>query len=241
MDRPVYTPPRIMLAFFRWYCHPDILEEIEGDLLERFHYYAAQNDNRSATWFFLKEVVQLFRPSIIGNMQHLTYKIFPGMKKSATVFLQAVLVLIGIVVLAIMIKFPLMEGRAKNLDLFSVYADPFLVYGYLSSIAFFVALYQGFKLLGNIRQNKVFSLSSVKTAKTIKYCAIVLGGLIVLAGLYVRIFHSKDDDPAGFMAICMVATFSTIVVATAAAVFEKILNSGMDMQFRNEQLAGQSN
>jgi hypothetical protein len=158
------------------------------------------------------------------------------MKKNSTIFLQVALVLTGIVALAIMIRFPLTEGRAAHLDLFSIYADPFLVYGYLSSIVFFVALYQAFKLLGYIRKNKVFSASSVKTAGKIKYCAIVLAVLIVLAGLYIRIFHAKDDDPAGFMAICIVTIFICMIIATTAAVFEKILQNGLDIQSENEHL-----
>src|SRR5690606_24036512 len=90
------------------------------------------------------------------------------MKRISIVFLQAVIVLIGIVVLAIMIRFPLTEGRAANLDLFSIYADPFILYGYAASIAFFVALYKAFKLLGYIGQNNVFSLNSVRALKSIK-------------------------------------------------------------------------
>ena len=156
------------------------------------------------------------------------------MKRSSTIFLQVVIVLIGIVALVIMIRFPLTEGRATNLDLFSIYADPFLVYGYLASIAFFVALYQAFKLLGYIRQNKVFSLSSVKALRTIKYCAITLSILIVMAGVYIRIFHAQDDDPAGFLAICIVTTFISIVIATAAAVLEKLLQNAVDMKSEND-------
>src|SRR5215831_15676793 len=119
------------------------------------------------------------------------------MKRISTIFLQAVIVLIGIVALAILIRFPLTEGRAANLDLFSIYSDPFILYGYATSIAFFVALYKAFKLLGYIGQNKVFSSDSVGTLKSIKYCAIVLSILIVAAGLYIRISHNKEDDPAG--------------------------------------------
>lgn len=156
------------------------------------------------------------------------------MKRSSTIFLQVVVVLIGIVVLAIMIRFPLTEGRAVNLDLFSIYSDPFIMYGYLASIAFFVALYQAFKLLGYIGQNKVFSLSSVKALKTIKYCAIILSVLIVMAALYIRIFHAKDDDPAGFIAMCIVTTFVSIVIATAAAIFERILQNAVDIKSEND-------
>jgi hypothetical protein len=96
------------------------------------------------------------------------------MKRISTVFLQAVIVLIGIMVLSILIWLPLTEERAANLDLFSIYADPFILYEYAASIAFFVALYKAFKLLGYIGQNKVFSPNSVGTLKSIKYCAIVL-------------------------------------------------------------------
>src|SRR5215470_1563496 len=112
--------------------------------------------------------------------------------KARTIFLQTVIVLIGIVTLAIMIRFPLTEGRAKNLDLFSIYLDPFILYGYMASIAFFVALYKAFKFLGYIGQNKVFSLNSVRTLRSIKYCASALGILIVTAGIFIRIFHAKD-------------------------------------------------
>lgn len=156
------------------------------------------------------------------------------MKRISTIFLQAVIVLIAIVALAILIRFPLTEGRAANLDLFSIYADPFILYGYAASITFFVALYKAFKLLGYIGQNKVFSLNAVKALKSIKYCAIILSILIVAAGLYIRIFHSKDEDPAGFLAICIVTTFASIVVATAAAIFEKILQNAVDMKSEND-------
>jgi len=156
------------------------------------------------------------------------------MKRIPTVFLQAVIVLIGIVALVILVRLPLTEGRAANLDLLSIYADPFILYGYAASIAFFVALYKAFKLLGYIGQNKVFSSNSVGTLKSIKYCAIVLSILIVVAGLYIKLSHNKDDDPAGFLAICIVTTFASIVVATAAAIFEKILQNAIDMKSEND-------
>ena len=158
------------------------------------------------------------------------------MKKSATIFLQIVIVLIGIVALALLIRFPSTEGRAKNLDLFSIYSDPFIVYGYVASTPFFIALYKIFKLLSYIGQNKAFSLNSVRTLKSIKYCAILLSIFIVLAGIYIRIFHKKDDDPAGFLALCIATTFVSLVVATAVAVFEKILQNGLDIKLENEQL-----
>ena len=155
------------------------------------------------------------------------------MKKSSTIFLQVVIVLIGIVALAIITWFPLTEGRAVNLDLFSIYSDPFIIFGYVVSIAFFVALYQAFKLLGYIGQNKVFSSSSVKALRTIKYCAIILSTSIVMAILYIMMSHG-DDDAAGAIAMGIVATFISVVIATAAAVFERTLQNAVDIKSEND-------
>ncbi|MDB5019549.1 MAG: hypothetical protein JWQ28_676 [Pedobacter sp.] len=156
------------------------------------------------------------------------------MKRASIIFLQTVIVLFGIVVLAILIRAPLTEGRAANLDLFSIYADPFILYGYAASIAFFVALYKAFKLLGYIRQNNVFSSNSVGALKSIKYCAIALSILIVAAGIYIILFHDKDDDPAGFISLCVLTTFVSIIVATTAAIFEKILQNAIDLKSEND-------
>lgn len=156
------------------------------------------------------------------------------MKRISIIFLQTVVLLIGIVALVVMIQLPLTEGRAKNLDLFNIYADPFILFVYASSTAFFVALYNAFKLLGCIGQNKIFSTKSTGTLKRIKFCAIILSGLIVTAGLYIRISHKNEDDPGGFLAICIVTTFVCIVVATVSGIFEKILQNAIDMKSENE-------
>src|SRR6266404_4582451 len=118
------------------------------------------------------------------------------MKRGSTLFLKVVLCLISIGALAGLLWFPQTEGRATNLDLISIYTDPLIIYGYIASIPFFVGLYQAFKLLGNIDDNKVFSRSSVNAVRNIKYCAITISGLIVLGILYIRLFI-RSDDPAG--------------------------------------------
>jgi len=60
------------LTFFKWFCRPDFREEIEGDLLERFRMYSLKYGYHKANRLFIKEVLFLFRPSIVGNAYHLT-------------------------------------------------------------------------------------------------------------------------------------------------------------------------
>jgi len=157
------------------------------------------------------------------------------MKKCSTIFLQVVIVLVGIGALTLMLLEPIHEGRNAHATLFEIYfKDPFLAYVYIASISFFTALFQAFKLLGYVRQNKVFSQAAVNASRTIKYCAIIQSALIVMAALYIMIFHAAEDDPAGFIALCVVATFISVVIATAAAVFERTLQKAVDIKSEND-------
>src|SRR6266481_1243494 len=159
----------------------------------------------------------------------------PLMKRSSTAFLQIVIVLIGIGALALMLWEPHIEGRNAHATLFEMYfKDPFLAYAYIASIPFFVALYQAFKLLGYIGRDEVFSLHSVRALRTIKYCSISLVGFIVATEAYLFIVVRGKDDIAGGVAIGLVMLFVSVVSATAAAVFEKLLRRAVDIKSEND-------
>lgn len=145
------------------------------------------------------------------------------MKEFLLLLLQALVVLTGIAVLVLLAWFPLLEGRATQLDLISIYADPFILYGYAASIIFFVALYKVFQLLGYMRHNELFSPPAFLSLRRIKQCAIILCILVVAAGIYIKLFHAKEEDPAGFLALCILAAMVASVVAMLAAKYEKRL------------------
>ena len=155
------------------------------------------------------------------------------MKKGSTIFLQVVIVLIGIAALALMLWEPQIEGRNAHATQYEVYfKDPFLVYAYIASIPFFVALYQIFKVLGYARHNHMFSQSAVKALRTTKYCAMTLIGFVAGAELFIMLGDS--DDRAGGVFMGILITFGSIVIATAAAVFEKLLQTALEMKSEND-------
>ena len=156
------------------------------------------------------------------------------LKRIPVLFLQVALVLFGLVVLALLIVMPLKEGRAQDLDLWSVYTDPFILFGYAASIAFFVGLYYGIRLLHRIGNNSLFSPPSGKLLRTMRVCTLILGLCVVLAGMYIRLFHHPDDDPAGFLALCIAVTFALLVVTAAISVVEKLLRKAIELQSENE-------
>jgi hypothetical protein len=156
------------------------------------------------------------------------------MKRVSTIFLKVVILLIGIAALAGLIRFPLTEGRAANLNLFSIYWDPVIAYMYVASVPFFAALFQAFKLIGYIGQNKVFSPNSVKALRNIKYSAMAIAGFIVVGIIWLVSAQHGQDDAAGPISLGVILTFVSIVIATAAGVFEKLLQSAVDIKSEND-------
>ena len=153
--------------------------------------------------------------------------------KRNSIFLQVVIVLIGIGALALMLWEPHIEGRNAHSTLFEIYfKDPFLTYAYIASVPFFVALYKAVKVLGYAGQNKIFSQAAVKALRTIKYCAISIIGFVVVGEIIIMLGNS--DDRAGGVFIGILITFGSVVIATAAAMFERILQNAIDLKSGND-------
>ena len=108
-------PPRFMLAFFRWFCHSKYAEDIEGDLLERYHSWVQASGHKKATWLLAKEIISLFRPRLIKFFDTSWTNDF-AMKPTNWLQLLAVNLLI-----ILMIASPFIPGPAnKMVGLFSV-------------------------------------------------------------------------------------------------------------------------
>src|SRR5215813_13420879 len=116
----------------------------------------------------------------------------PLMKRSATAFLQTVVVLIGMGALAFLLWEPHVEGVNAHATLFEMYFNSFIAYVYLGSIPFFVALYQAFKLLGDAGRNAVFTQAAVRALRTIKTCAVAVISLVGASLLFMA-FGDPDD------------------------------------------------
>jgi hypothetical protein len=151
------------------------------------------------------------------------------MKQGPTIFLQIVIVLIGMGTLALMLWEPHIEGRNAHATLFEIYfKDPFLAYAYFASIPFFVGLYQAFKVLGYIGQDKAFSQAVGKALQTIKYCAIAIIGFVAAGEIFIMLNNS--DDRAGGVFMGAIIIFGSTVIAAAAAVFQRILHNAVNIK-----------
>jgi hypothetical protein len=151
------------------------------------------------------------------------------MKRGSTMFLRATIILIGLVVLALcVIALPagLMSDNTG-------YYRPVLLGLYVPSIPFFVALYQAVILLNLIDKNNAFSERSVAALKRIKFCAIIISALFFVGMPYIFQVADKDDAP-GVVLIGLVIIGASSVIATFAAVLQKLLQSGTELKSEND-------
>ena len=156
------------------------------------------------------------------------------MNKLSIIFLQFVIIFIGILSLFILIRFPMLEGRAVNLNFYEIYTDPFIIYSYLSSVFYFIGLYQGFILLSQISHDNLFSVVSVRIVNNIKYCSYILGLLIIFGAIYIRFFNNPNDDPAGFLALSMIMTLIFSAIGTTALIFKRSIQKAIELKSEND-------
>jgi hypothetical protein len=151
------------------------------------------------------------------------------MKQLSTLFLRAVVVLIGLFMLALCV-FALPAGITHD-D--TGYYRWILLGLYVPAVPFFIALFQTLKLLHYIDTNKAFSLLSVSTLKVIKYCAVAITTLFTAGMPYVYHAANRDDAP-GVVAIGLVIIFASTVIAVFAAVLQKLLRDALAIKSEND-------
>lgn len=138
------------------------------------------------------------------------------------IILKTVILLFAAAVFIWMIIFPQTEGRATNLNLISIYKDPVIIYSYIASIPFFVALYQAFKLLGLVEKNKLSSQDALNTIRRIKYCVLAQIGFII-GGVALLVLYVQGEDIAGPIALGIYISIFFSMIAIAVVFTEKRL------------------
>ena len=153
--------------------------------------------------------------------------------RPSTAFLRAVTVLVGLVVLAVLVFEPHVEGRNMDATPAEIYLhDPFLLFVYVGSIPFFMALFQAFKLLGYVGSGEsAFSARSLRASRRIRDGARVTIGFVVV-GVVILMFVGEERPVALFLGL--VPTLALLTVASSAALFERLLQRAVDLQSEND-------
>lgn len=140
--------------------------------------------------------------------------------RTNSIFLQAVIVLLGIGALGLLLWEPHIEGRNAHATTFQIYLnDPFLAYAYIASLPFFVAVLKAFMVSKYVGQPKLFSLEVIKDLRVIKYCAIAMMGFVGVGEIFIML--GTSDDRAGGVFIGLLIFLGSVIMAFVAAMFER--------------------
>ena len=104
---------------------------------------------------------------------------------------------------------------------------------YVPAIPFFFALHQAYALLNLIDKNEAFSESSVRAFRNIKYAGLTISALYTAGMPYIFYLGDTDDAP-GVVALGFVIIFASFVIATFAAVLQKLIQTAMDIKSEND-------
>ena len=157
------------------------------------------------------------------------------MKRASTLFLKIVVVLIGAsVLIACGFLFPhLWVVVPRELPEYTYVIYPGLIGFNATLIPFLFALYQALKLLHYIDTNNAFSELSIQALRNITFSAIAMSVLYWTCMPLVFVFADLDDAPGAILIGAAIAC-SPLIVATFAAVLEKLVQSALDMKREND-------
>lgn len=154
------------------------------------------------------------------------------MKKS-TLLLKVAVALLGLPVLVVgVIGIPWLLNNPASSN-YDQILYPIIVGLYLSIIPFFLALYQGFKLLTYISISQSFSKQSVESLKKVKYCAFVISGLYIMIMPFLYWLAEVDDAP-GIIIMGAVPIFASLVIAVFSAVLQRLLQEAIEIKIENQ-------
>lgn len=154
------------------------------------------------------------------------------MKKGTTIFLKLAVILMGlpVLVLSIVGLIELVRNPANPEYAFMLY--PIVIGIYLSSLPYYFALYQAFRLLTFIDKGLAFSELSVFALRKIKFCGIIISILFIALLPFLFMVAELDDAP-GLIIFGMLPVFTAMVVGVFAAVLERLLREAIDIKSLN--------
>ncbi|WP_077702645.1 DUF2975 domain-containing protein [Virgibacillus dokdonensis] len=155
------------------------------------------------------------------------------MRRVAVQILKIAIFVIGIVVfgLCIFALPPLASSSAEMFPDFSYLQYTILLGLYVTTIPFFYALYQAFKLLTYMEKQLAFSAFAVRSLARIKYSAIVIS-LLYMIGMIYLLTQSALHPSIAIVGLAIL--FSAIVTMLFAAVLQGLLKNAMKIQSENE-------
>jgi ABC-type spermidine/putrescine transport system permease subunit I len=157
------------------------------------------------------------------------------MKRLPTIVLRCAVfaagaVMLGICFMAVFVAVTETEPASQYYYLSRV----FLAGVFLVAPPFFAALFQAYKLLGNIDAGRAFSESSAKSLRIITRCAIAVFVVCLLGGLPFSYMFAQTEDAPGVVLMALAACGISFIVAVFASVLSRLSQDAIGLKAEND-------
>lgn len=152
--------------------------------------------------------------------------------------LRAIVLIVGLMVLVfeIFALLPLAGIYVAKYPVYETLKMPVLIFLYVTSVPFYVAIAQALKICTAVINDKPFSKENVRSFTIAKYCAVPELVLYVLAafGLYYYTAVVKGQVLPMAVIIASVIAFCALIMSIACSVLVELLKKAIYMQEENE-------
>lgn len=160
------------------------------------------------------------------------------MKQVPTMFLKIIVITMGIPVIALCLyglpKIVLEAfSHASNGNSLGYIVLTTLVVIYITTVPFFLGLYETVKLLTYIEKDQAFSQASVTALTKIKNYGKLISVLYAVILPFLYIIAERDDAP-GLILIGIVISGASFAVAVFASVLQRLLQKAIDYKEEND-------
>ncbi|MDO9491217.1 DUF2975 domain-containing protein [Acetobacterium sp.] len=155
------------------------------------------------------------------------------MNNRKTTFLKITILVIGLVVLLLCVFYLpwLAEYISKQNTELSYLKYPLLIGIYLTTVPFYLALFEGFRLLVYIEREHAFSQQGVISLNYIKLCAISIAVLYGIGSL--ALFTINLLVPI-LILLGGIIIFASASIAIFAAVLQELLRTALEIKSEND-------
>jgi len=150
--------------------------------------------------------------------------------------LKAILIIVSAAVFLTeaFLLYPLAIKYAYRVQSFSEIRPAFLVFIYITSVLFYIALFQGLRICNKIIENKPFSKSNIYSFKIARNCAFAEFVLYLAGSVFVYLFTASKGVPAITAVVALsLVSFMALILTLACSVLIEMLRRGNELQEEN--------
>ncbi|MCR4563601.1 MAG: DUF2975 domain-containing protein [Clostridiales bacterium] len=130
--------------------------------------------------------------------------------------------------------YPLSIKYAYRVQSFSDIRTAFLIFVYVTSVLFYIAVFQGVRICKKVIENKPFSKSNIYNFKIARNCAGIEFALYLVASVFIYLFTANKGVPAltAVVATALIS-FTALILCLACSVLIEMLKRANELQEEN--------